>query len=356
MSRKINPYRVVLPKAWISKNKKNILKLDWNESTIKPSPLVKSEILKFLENEPFQWYPNLYNEELYNLISDYTSQNIETIQLFSGVDSLHEVISRTFLSEKDNVVIVGPTYDNFRACVEASKANVFNFDLDEDFKIDFKLLDDCIENTKPKLLYIVNPNNPTGNSHDLKSIQELLKKHLNTILIFDEAYYEFNKSSFDKDLREIPNLIICRTFSKAFGLASFRIGYSISNISIKNQLSDIRNPKSVSQLAQVAAIAALKDLDYTLKYIEEVNKSKKIIFEYFDKNKKFKVFNSDANFLFIECNSISLKKELITFLNKNNIFVRDFTHLKKLDNFFRITLGNSTQMNYLITVLDKVLK
>jgi histidinol-phosphate aminotransferase len=356
MRHKIKPYRVVLPEAWKSKNKQNVLKLDWNESTINPSPNVKRDISNFIKNEPLQWYPNLYNEELYKLISDYTSQNIETIQLFSGIDSLHEVISRTFLSEDDQVVIVGPTYDNFRACVEASRANVFNFHLDEDFKIDFKLLDECIENIKPKLLYIVNPNNPTGNSHDLKPVKELLKKHLNTILVFDEAYYEFNKSSFDQDLREIPNLIICRTFSKAFGLASFRIGYSLSNISIKNQLSNIRNPKSVSQLAQVAAIAALKDLNYTLKYIEEVNKSKKIIFEYFDKNKKFKVFNSDANFLFIKCNSISLKKVLITFLNKNKIFVRDFTHLPKLDNFFRITIGNSKQMNYLITVLDQILK
>ncbi len=118
--------------------------------------------------------------------------------------------------------------------------------------------------------YICNPNNPTGTLHDILKLESLITKYGDMLFVIDEAYYAFCGKSVAYLLPNIQNLIITRTFSKAFGLASFRIGYCLSSAQNIAALNLFRNAKNITHLSQVAAIAALKDKEYMESYVKEI--------------------------------------------------------------------------------------
>lgn len=353
MKNNIKPYRVVLPDAWKSKDRTKVLKLDWNEATINPSQNVLQALINELKNGYLNWYPNINNELLYDKISKYTKINSNLIEIFAGSDSLHEVISRSLLKEGDRVCIVAPTYDNFRATVEMSGASVEYFNLDNEFNLDFEKLSNQLFKSKPKLLYIVNPNNPTGNAHDFISLKKLIYSHIDINFIIDEAYYEFHKISLSGLVDMVDNLIICRTFSKAFSLASFRIGYAIASSKLIELLRLNRNPKSIPQLAQIAAIASLDDLDHMNNYVNEVLNARSHFLLELKKHTFLKAYDSDANFVLIKCVSNDLKNSLIKYLSTKEVYVRDFTHLANMDSFFRITIGTKKEMNFVLELINE---
>ena len=353
--RNLLPYNVASHKIWeVDINEReHILKLDWNESTIPPSPLVKQALLKLLAQENiFSLYPSTNNECLIKLLSNYTGLPLNNLQYFASSDSLHEYLVRMYVGVGDPILIIGPTYDNFRLTCESQggQVNIFSYNLD--FTLDFDRLIKAIDSLTPSLIYICTPNNPTGSLFDVSRIEILLKKYSDTLILVDEAYFEFSRVTVAKFVLDYDNLFVSRTFSKAFGLANFRIGYLISSSENIDQISKIRNPKNVTTFAQEAAISALLDLDYMNKYVDEVNSSKK----YFkDKIEKFSfvkfVYNSDSNFLLIEFDNYESKMALFSYLSKRNIYVRNLTHSSLLDNCLRITIGTHDQMNKVLDVI-----
>lgn len=339
------PYKLSSHKAWELENSSNILKLDWNEATISPSPSVFLAIKKALNMNHLNWYPNTNNASLKAKISEYTNIGSDYIQYFASSDSLHEYIIQTFLNNDNKVMIISPTYDNFRVVVESSGGIIKYYPLDENFNLDFNLLSINLNKIKPKLLYLVNPNNPTGTQYKIEDIESLIKEHKDILFIIDEAYYEFSGLTCSKLCLEYKNIIISRTFSKAFALASFRIGFAISCKENILSLNKVRNPKNVSLLAQVAAEAALGDLDYTLRYVKEVNKAKNEFYEFLILFKWTQVYKGKGNFLFLKIDTAKRKKELKVFLEKNKVFIRDYGHLLNTKEYLRISIGTSEQMN-----------
>ena len=340
----INPYKLSSHKAWEVLGSNGVLKLDWNESTIDPSPRVFSELLRVIDTGKLNWYPNTNNESLRKKIAEYVGIAVANIQYFASSDALHEYILRAFMNEEESVLIVNPTYDNFRAVGESVSKNVFSFNLDSNFMLDVKELSNEILHVRPKLVYIVNPNNPTGTLHEIEKIRYLLKKHPFTLFIIDEAYFEFSNVSSSLLCSTYNNIIVSRTFSKAFGLASFRVGYAISCSQNIEVLNKIRNPKNVSLLAQVAAEAALDDVNYMQEYVRVVNTAKGDFFNYLVNFSQFKIHYGSGNFLFVEAKSQKLKDDLIKHLENNNVFVRDYGHLAQTQKHFRITIGTIDQM------------
>jgi len=343
---KLKPYPVVSHKAWSLENTIDVLKLDWNEATIPPTPKVKEYILKFLEDGHLNWYPDVCNQRLLKLISDYVKLPVENLQYFAGSDSLHEYIVRTFLEPGDKVLIVAPTYDNFRAVVEATGCHVDYYFLDKNFLMDIDDFMKCLENYRPKLVYLCNPNNPTGTLYRFDDLKSIIVRHNDIMFIVDEAYYEFDGITCKDLVIEYDNLIISRTFSKAFALASFRIGYAISSKTNIELLSKVRNPKSISAFAQIAAIAALEDIEYMKNYVKEVNKAKAWFMEELEKL-GIKAYGEGGNFVLISLKS-DTKRRLVDFLEQKHIFVRDYSHVRNLENFIRITIGTRRQMEVVL--------
>lgn len=351
----LKPYKLTEHSAWDDFKNKEILKLDWNESTVPPSPLVRKYLTEYLELDRLNWYPDINNRSLLQKISDYTKMPEENIDYFASSDCIHEYLARIFLEVDDDVLILGPTYDNFRAVAEGFGSKIFIVNADEknNFEIPLQKLKNKIKEINPTITYICNPNNPTGKIIDKKEIVKLAEKYPNTAFVVDEAYFEFSRISIASDVLKYKNIIVTRTFSKAFGLASARIGYLIANKFIINLLKKIKNHKSISSFAQISAFGALSDLDYMKANVENVIQGK-ILFCEWAKLKKFNVISGYGNFLLIDFGD--LKDSIIDYLKSHKIYIRKYDHVKGMGTFTRITIGSSELMIRVCNKIDQFLK
>ncbi|MCR6571464.1 pyridoxal phosphate-dependent aminotransferase [Campylobacter insulaenigrae] len=341
----LEPYLSIPHDIWKMSDCNKILKLDWNEATISPSPKVIEAINNFLLSGKLNWYPNTYNIDLLDSLSQYTKQlDISYIQIFASSDVAHENIIDVFLEKGDKVCIISPTYDNFRARANGIGVETVQFLLNDDFDLDFQRLHSFIKYYKIKFVYLCNPNNPTGICYDVKKIEQIICENPNVMFLIDEAYYEFCKKTVAHLVKNCKNLIITRTFSKAFALASFRIGYIISHYENINHINKLRNSKNVTMLSQVAALAALNDLNYMNQFVDEVNKARSMLYANLN-NLDIKIYeDSKANFVLIKTYKM---KELCKYLKVNHIYIRDYDHI--IPQHCRISIGTEEQMKYLVS-------
>lgn len=328
------------------------LKLDWNESTLPPSDSVKSAIIEAVSNNEnlLNWYPELFSKDLRQKLALYCDRNMEEILVTNGSDDALELICKVFLDPGDHVVVPYPTYTHFITYVQSRGAVLKKVETPDPFKPD---ISSVLANVTPstKLIYIVNPNNPTGVLLSKKQISTICTIASHSIVIVDEAYFEFAGESVVDLIDMHPNLIVTRTFSKAWALAGLRVGYLLTNLSLISQLNKVLNPKSVSVLAQVAAATALSDRKYMDDYVLEVKRSKLSLLEFLKKH-NIHAYDSSANYVMVQHPKLpALLKEM----EKENIFVRDRSSFKNLPGFFRITLGDHIQNDDLISRLERVL-
>jgi len=350
-------YEVASHEIWeiSTEERGKCLKLDWNEATIPPSPKVMDAINELLENNNFfNLYPKTKNERLVELLANYCGLPTENVQYFGSSDSLHEYISKLFLNQYSRLLILSPSYDNFRLNAETCGAEIIFSDYVEGFTFNPFLFEQDIDNYKPTVVYICNPNNPTGNCMDTEYVEYLLKKYSNTLFIIDEAYYEFSGVTASGLVPMYDNIIITRTFSKAFALANFRMGYLLANSIVIQNINKIRNPKNISTFAQVAAEATLSDIEYMRNYVSEVTKSRAWTYEQLLVFEKMGTpFQSKANFLLFKCNGYEIKRKYIEYLKENNIYIRDVRQRPCVYDCVRISVGTESQMHKLIDATKK---
>lgn len=347
----IVPYNVTSHKIWqVSEEEKNkIIKLDWNEAVIQPSPLVNKKLEKLLQTNFLNLYPSTDNQEIYTKLSEYVKLPKTNIQYFASSDYLQEYIVDMYVKTGDSVLVVWPNYDNFRCTAQIRGANVIHYDIDDDFKFDADAFEKVIENNKPSFVYISNPNNPIGYSLPKTYIQKLLDTYRDTMFLIDEAYIEFSsKESSSELVKNYENILITRTLSKAFALANIRFGYILASNENIQWLSKIRNSKNISTFSQEAAIAALSDVTYMKEYVREVIKARDDFINNINNidTNIFEAYDSDANFVLIRCKNINIKEGLLNHLISHNVYVRNLIQSKSLQNCVRVTIGLSTQMNY----------
>lgn len=352
----IKPYKLASHKIWEQDAPGEYLKLDWNEATIEPSPRVLEEVNKFLERKRLNLYPDVHNKIFLDLLANYNSVKYEYIQYFSSSDSAHEYIAKAFVGLGDSVVLVTPTYDNFRVACESCGGTIINYELSDIFTYNVEELSELINRTNPRLIYICNPNNPTGTVFSGEDIEELVARHPEIIFLLDEAYFEFAKVTSAPLIATNKNIIVTRTFSKAFALANFRIGYILSCPDLLHEINRIRNPKNISSLSQVAAIAALEDLNYMYKYVEEVLAAKKIFRDYATNlfGERAVPISSGGNFQLIHFDDELSKNYFSGGLARRSIYVRDLSHISSLQTSVRVTIGTKSQMEYVTSVLHEM--
>lgn len=325
-------------KAW--DDIENSIKLDWNESDEGIPQEIVDKSISELKTYNLNWYPPILNVELENALSNYTKIDGKYIRYACSSDVIHEYLCLTLINPLDKVLILNPTYDNFRKTAELNRANINYFDLDEDFSLNQESFTEKIENISPTIVYIVNPNNPTGSVISNEYIEKIVKMFPKTYFIIDEAYFEFFGISAINLVKSFKNIIITRSLSKAFGAASIRFGYVIAQENIISNIDKVINPKNVPLFTQIVAKNIFENHNYIYDRISKMIENKKSLMKIFDR-KSVKYLNSNANFLFVKCESVDQKLEIISSLEDEKIYVRNYSHLESTVLYFRITIGSS---------------
>jgi histidinol-phosphate aminotransferase len=346
-------YAISSQRAWQLANEgETVYKLDWNEADQVPSPRVQ-QALKDLIEEPrsISWYPEAGSLQLRRALANYTGLAPDNILVCHGSDAAMELMATTLIRLGDTALIVSPTYDNFRAVVEQRGAEVVKFDYRGERAFPTDAFCAAIRNHSPRVVYVVNPNNPIGYALNEATIGEILGvcARLSTILVIDEAYYEFCGRSCTKLIESYPQLIVTRTLSKAFGLAGLRLGYVLAAENVIRVLLRVYNPKSVTSFAKTAALAALEDADLMKLYVDRVRESRERLYALLD---AFGIlyYKSEANFVLLRHEPAP---DLVSHLESRGVLVRDRTRHFDGAGHVRITIGGSESTDALLSALTE---
>ena len=311
---------------------------DWNESEFPPTNKVFEVMKSFYR---YERYPDITATQLKNKLSDYVSLPVDFIEVYNGSDDALKDIITVFVDKDTHVLSYQPSYTQVNTFITTNTENYMKVNIKDPLgkhEYDFNY---CKIN---EVVYLVNPNNPTGKLLPVEEIEKLVKTYPNTLFIVDEAYYEFAKQSCSHLVVSHKNLIVTRTFSKAFGLASVRLGYCMGHPDTLSHIRKIRNGKAVNTLGQLCGIAALNDLDYLQSRIDEMNDAKKFFID--NLPNYYNALDSDANFVLVKTPD---SKKLLEKMKKNKILIRDRSAFDNLENCVRITIGSKKQI---IRVLD----
>lgn len=331
---------------------KKVIKLASNENLLGPSPKAVKAIKNYASMTNF--YPNGSGYYLKKALAEKLELEDSRIILGNGSDEIVSLITRVFLQKGEETIMGNPSFLMYGIDTQLSQARVISIPLN-DFRLDLSAMAKAIS-PKTKLIFISNPNNPTGTIVKKDDVKSFLKEIPSRILvIFDEAYSEYVE---DKDYPQTidlidgeNNVIVLRTFSKIYGLAGLRIGYGIAKSEIMEILNRARPPFNVNSLAQVAALASLKDKNQITRSRKLVKEGKKFLYSHL-KRFKLSFIPTEANFILIKIGekTSDVEKRLL----KEGIIVRRMGAYN-LSDYIRVTIGTKKQNEQFIKALDKVL-
>jgi histidinol-phosphate aminotransferase len=341
--RKITPY---IPGE--QPNYVNMIKLNTNENPYPPSPKVV-EALKNFDVASLKRYSSVDNQELKKALGKKFGLSTEHFLIGNGSDEVLAFCFQAFFNSSDPLLFSEITYGFYKVWAELFHIPFKELPLTDDFDI-------CFSDYKQKNggIIIANPNAPTGlfRSHD--ELEQLLKEQTDVIVIIDEAYIDFAGKSAVTLLKKYPNLIIIRTLSKANSLAGLRVGYAIGNpeyIRIAESIKSSFNPYSVDRLAETLATAAIEDDAYYQETTEKICQTR----EWFSEQLStlgFCSLPSKTNFILTTHPKIKIN-ELYHYLETQDIFVRYFPNVQRLNTYLRISIGTQAEMEKVLTVLKK---
>ncbi|MFQ6066458.1 MAG: histidinol-phosphate transaminase [bacterium] len=331
---------------------KNIIKLASNENPLGPSPKAVKAIRSYASKINF--YPDGGNYYLKKALGEKLGIKEDSIILGNGSDEIVSLITRIFLQKGDDTIMGDPSFLMYKIDTQLSRAKATPVPL-KNFRLNLSEMSKAI-GPKTKIIFISNPNNPTGTIITKDEVDHFLRDIPHRVLtVFDEAYYEYVEDpnypqSIDL-LDRNSNIIILRTFSKIYALAGLRVGYGIGNPEIIGLLNKARPPFNVNSLAQVAALASLEDEN-------QVNRSKSLVREgkafLYSNLRRLKVsfIPTQANFILIKIGKKA--KDVEVKLLKKGIIVRGMGAYN-LPHYIRVTIGTKPQNEEFIKSLQATL-
>ncbi|MEQ9285881.1 MAG: histidinol-phosphate transaminase [Cyclobacteriaceae bacterium] len=297
-------------------------------------------------------YPDPYQNRVKERLADIKGVNAKNILLGNGSDEVLDLIFRAFCEPlQDNVVSAPPTYGMYQVLADINNVENKRAPLKPDFSLDYEALLSQI-NEQTKLLLICSPNNPSGNNLDDEVIERLLK-NTNTVVVIDEAYIDFTqKKSWIHRLSEFPNLIVCQTLSKAWGLAGIRLGLCFASEEIIAVLNKIKPPYNINQLTQQKALEVLDNEEQfrqnlALILAEKTRLEKAMAGMLMVKG----LVPSDANFFLAR---FEKPREVFDILMAQGIIVRDRSRELHCEGCLRITVGTPEENDKLIAAMEKI--
>ena len=337
--------------------RENIKSLEAYSSARDEFKAMSSEFVFIDANEnPFDTGLNRYPDPQQTLVKESLSKlkgiSEEQILLGNGSDEVLDLIFRVFCEPRvDNVIVLPPTYGMYEVLANTNAIELVKIPLVENFQPNVKEIIKG-QDAKTKLLFLCSPNNPTANSFDANKIETLIKE-FNGIVVIDEAYIDFSiEDSWLCRLDEFPNLIVTQTLSKAYGLASIRLGICYASKEIISILNKIKPPYNVNQLTQDVALQSLFNQEKVKNEIAIIiSERNQLIRDLQNVEIVEKVYPSDANFLLVQVDDATLRyKQLV----KLGIIARNRTTHILCDNCLRFTVGTPDENKKLINTLKLV--
>ncbi len=344
------PYRAVEPLEVLAERYgipvERVIKLDANENPYGCSPRVQRALAKL---NYYHIYPDPLHRELREMLAEYTGIGREYIAVSNGSDELIDLILHISLEPGDKVINLPPTFGPYSIRTKIHKGKVVNIPRKSNFEVDIEAVKSAVDE-RTKVIFLANPNNPTGNATSEEEILELVNTGL--LVVVDEAYYEFSGLTVASLVPSFPNLIVLRSFSKWAGLAGLRIGYGILSPRINEIIYKSKNTYNVSVAAQVAAKESLADLNYLKGKIQAIISERERLFQKLKEQGILNPLPSQANFILCRVfngQAARLKQDL----EKKGIFVRYFD-TPPLKDMLRITVGKPEHTDALIDALNEL--
>mgnify|MGYP000297485708 FL=1 len=325
-----------------------VIKLASNENPFGCSKNVEKVLKDFLSD--IALYPDGNATVLREKLAAKHGLKPEQFIFGAGSNEIITFIAQVFLNPGDESIYADPSFTWYDTAVKMSGANPVTIPL-KDCAHDLDAMKNAVSD-RTKIIWICNPNNPTGTIVTTQQLDNFLESVPgNIVIVLDEAYYEYARGDVYPEtvplLEKYPNLIILRTFSKAYGLASLRVGYGMASGEIVSYLNRIRPPFNINTLAQMAAAAALDDQDFVQNTVTETRKGLNFLYNAFDEMNLHYV-KSYTNFIWVE--TCLPSKELFDKLLRKGVIIRPF-----MGNWVRITVGTHEENNKLISAMKEVL-
>lgn len=331
---------------------KEVIKLASNENPLGPSPKALEAIRKTLSN--INRYPDSNGFYLKKKLGEKLKVDPACIILGNGSDEIIDIIVKTFVEENEIVLTADKTFLEYEIVSNVNNRKVDTVPL-KYYKYDLAGMQKRIA-PETKVIFIANPNNPTGTyvtKYELDDFMNFLPE--NVVIVLDEAYDTFiDVNDFPQTLEYLQNknIIIMKTFSKAYGLAGLRIGYALARLELISAMEKVRQPFNVNMLAQAGAQAALSDDNFLRESRDLVLKGKNYLYNELEKL-GLNYISSQANFILIDAgrDGVSLFKQML----QAGIIVRDMQQYG-LNNFIRVTIGTESENRKFIQALKKIVR
>jgi histidinol-phosphate aminotransferase len=311
------------------------IKLNQNENPFDWPRAIKEEIARFCIERPWNRYPTFIPIELRELLAKHVGLEASNVIAGNGSNEMLSVLMMSLVHEGSKVIICEPTFTVYRLLSTGKGAECVSVNLTSDLEFNLPELTKSLIANPEALVILCTPNNPTGAALDEKGIRSILDIHKGFVLV-DQAYVEFGGYNAIPLLKEYPNLIITRTFSKAFAGAGLRIGYMLGNSEIIAEINKIKLPYNINFLTEHIARTLLKNYSLQQGTISTLISERDSMFTFLKQMPFQMVYPSLANFICIRC---SAKKQLLSFLLENGILVRDVSGYPLLENCFRLSIG-----------------
>jgi histidinol-phosphate aminotransferase len=315
------------------------IKLNQNENPYDLPPGIKDEIAEFCRKRPFNRYPNFVPEALKAKLSGYSGVPAGGIVVGNGSNEMLLVLLLSLAGQGKDVILCQPTFTVYRLLAGGLGAIERTVFLKNDLSFDVKKICEAASQYPHSLMVLCSPNNPTGCSLTESDIKAILKAHTG-FLVLDQAYVEFGGYNAVPLLKDNPNLIIARTFSKAFSGAGLRLGYVLGTPDVVQEISKIKLPYNINFFSEHVAQVLLDNADMLKPRVQELSARRDSLFRFLRSMPLDAVYPSAANFILLRAKR---KDELFSFLKTKSILVRDVSAYPMLENCLRVNVGSEEE-------------
>lgn len=318
--------------------------LNANESAFKTPKKIMELFKEEVDNLDLRRYPDTDNTIIREAIAKSYNIDIKNVTCGVGSDQLLDCIFKSLI-EDDYILACNPTFSMYKEYASYTNGKFIDIDFIEDFIYDIDSILDNIDKYNPKLVIICSPNNPTGSIMERCDLVKVIEATKGVVLL-DEAYSEFYRSNYDLALK-YDNVIVLKTFSKAYALAGIRLGYAISSFDLIDTINVCKPPYNLSTLSQLAASIAINNKDLYKEQIDEIIKLKDELYNNL-KDLGLNPTYSYSNFIFLKLND-----KIYDNLLKNKIYIRKLMYNNEF--WYRINTGTKEENECLIKVIKEVL-
>ena len=323
-------------------------KLNTNECPYPPSPRVAEALTPLLTSGRLRLYPDPRGVELRRAIAEFYQLSEDQVLLGNGSDDILNLLVRAFCNARNGALFPTPGYSLYPTLVQIQNGSFREVPFTRDMELPISgLISGSSPDSRENLLFVTNPNAPTGVLFSQKVLRELLSRFPGLVVV-DEAYGEFAKESAIPLLKEYPNLCVTRTFSKSYALAGCRLGYLLGSPDLIQLIDRIRDSYNVNALTQTAGLAALSDTAYYGKIRGKILATRSAFSRWCEEQSWF-TYPSQANFIFTEPvyqgrTGADVAASAFAYLEKEKILVRYFPKPALTSSFLRISIGTAEQM------------